>query len=109
MAGTGWVLQIFSAIVILRKDALDYIAHLGSIMVAGLLILLPGILFYYITGILNFYIPLISVAFSSKYMFYLHIHRVKFLGLSPWWTFSWFLFLQATASFWIWYFHLSKI
>lgn len=107
MAGTGWVLQILLAAISLRDQALDYIGHLGTIMVVGLLILVPSTLFYAFTGILTPWVPAISVFMSSGYMLYLHINRVKYLERSQTWTISWFLFLQITASFWIYIFHLK--
>jgi hypothetical protein len=107
MAGTGWVLQIIVAVIKLRDKALDYIGHLGSIMVVGLLILVPSMLFVAISGILTPYLPALSVMVSSACMLYLHINRVRYLELSQGWTVSWFLFLQSTALFWIYFFHLK--
>lgn len=107
IAGSGWGLQIMLAIALMKKDAIDYIGHLGSIMVVGLLILCPGMIFYFLTGWQLIFIPIGSVLLSSGYMLYLHIHRVSFLGISKWWSFSWFLFLQTTAFYWVYYFHLN--
>jgi len=107
LAGTGWALQIIlvSALsasrLLSHEKALDYIGHLGTIMVAGLLILVPWMLFYLLTGYLNPYLPVMSVAFSSGYMLYMHVKRVKHLGLSSWWTISWFIFLQLSAVCWV--------
>jgi hypothetical protein len=109
MAGTGWVLQILLAIVMLRDKALDYIGHLGSIMVVGLLILVPPMLFSALTGIVTPWVPAISVMLSSGYMLYLHINRVRYLELSHGWTISWFLLLQSTALFWVYIFHLKAV
>lgn len=108
IAGTGWVLQITIAAVTMKTKALDYIGHLGSIMVVGLLILVPWMIFYFIMGIRIMAIPLLSVLLSSGYMLYLHIYRLRYLGLSQWWTFSWFLLLQSTALFWVYFFHLKQ-
>ena len=107
IAGSGWVLQILLATTILRDKALDYIGHLGSIMVVGLLILVPWMLFYAGTGVLIPYFPGLSVMISSAYMLYLHMNRVKYLEISQGWTLSWFLFLQSTALFWIYLFHIK--
>lgn len=107
MAGSGWVLQILLVTTLLRDKALDYIGHLGSIMVVGLLILVPWMLFYAATGILIPYLPGLSVMVSSAYMLYLHVNRVKYLEISQGWTLSWFLLLQSTAWFWIDFFHLK--
>ncbi len=109
MAGTGWVLQILMAIILLRDDALDYIGHLATIMVTGLLILVPSMLLTAIMGPVSLWIPAVSVAFSSSFMLYLHMYRVKYLGLSSLWTVSWFLFLQSTALFWVYLFHLNSL
>lgn len=109
MAGTGWVLQILLAMVMLRDKALDYIGHLGSIMVVGLLILTPSMLISALTSMNTPWIPVVSVMLSSGYMLYLHINRVRYLELSQGWTISWFLFLQSTALFWIYIFHLKTM
>lgn len=109
VAGTGWVLQILLAMVMLRDKALDYIGHLGSIMVVGLLILTPSMLISALTSMNTPWIPVVSVMLSSGYMLYLHINRVRYLELSQGWTISWFLFLQSTALFWIYIFHLKTM
>jgi hypothetical protein len=107
MAGTGWLIQILLAVLFIKQKALDYIGHLGSIMVVGLLILVPWMLLYATTGILNIYLPALSVLISSAYMLYLHIQRIKYLELSQTWTISWFLLLQFTAAFWVYFFHIK--
>jgi predicted DCC family thiol-disulfide oxidoreductase YuxK len=109
MAGTGWVLQTLLAILMLRDKALDYVGHLGSIMVVGLLILVPSMLFSAFTDIVTPWIPAISVMLSSGYMLYLRINRVRYLDLSQGWTISWFLFLHSTALFRVYIFHLKTI
>jgi predicted DCC family thiol-disulfide oxidoreductase YuxK/flagellar biosynthesis protein FliQ len=107
MAGTGWVLQILIATTSMREKALDYIGHLGSIMVVGLLILVPWMLLYAFTRISNPYLPAISVAISSGSMLFLHIGRVRYLQLSQRWTVSWFILLQSTAFFWVYFFYVK--
>ena len=106
MAGTGWIVQILLGTLLLKEKALDYIGHLGSIMVVGLLILVPWMILE-AAGIRNIYFPVVSVLISSAYMLYLHVHRIKYLELSQAWTFSWFLSLQSTAFFWIYFFHIK--
>ena len=107
MAGTGWVIQIVVAALLLeRQQALEYAGHLGTIMVAGLLVQVPAMSFYFISGILFYPLPVLSVLCSSGLMLYLHYHRVQYLGLSQRWTVQWFLLLQATALSWLLYFHL---
>jgi hypothetical protein len=101
------VLQLLIAAVTLnRQQAMDYGGHLATIMVAGLLVLVPAILFYLISGMLFYPLPVLSVLGSSGLMTYLHYHRVQYLGLSQRWTVQWFLLLQASAVAWFLYFHL---
>jgi predicted DCC family thiol-disulfide oxidoreductase YuxK len=107
IAGSGWGVQIILAMVFMKQKALDYIGHLGSIMIVGLLILVPWMLFYSFTGLLNFYLPALSVLISSSYMLYLHVHRIKYLELPQAWTVSWFLLLQSTALSWIYLFYIK--
>src|SRR5690606_40655338 len=57
IAGTGWVLQILFAILLLRGGALDYVGRLGSVMVAGLLLLLRSVCLYAIRGTTSPYLP----------------------------------------------------
>jgi len=107
MAGTGWVLQILLAKIFMKDKVLDYTGHLGSIMVVGLLLLTPWMLFYFLTEIRIIYLPAVSVLISSGYMLYLHVGRTKYLRLSQVWTLTWFLLLQCTALFWIYVLHLK--
>lgn len=109
MAGTGWVIQMILAVVFLKGKALDYIGHLVTIMVAGLLVLVPWMLFHAATGILSVSIPVASVVLSSIVMLWLHISRASYLELNHRWTASWFLLLQCTAFFWVWFFHLNNV
>ena len=107
VAGTGWVLQILFAMIFLRENALDYIGHLGSIMVVGLLILVPWMLWETLGGSPLPQLPAVSVIVSSSTMLYLHYNRIRYLGLRQTWTVSWLLLLQGTAFAWIYFFHLT--
>ncbi len=109
MAGSGWVLQILVAAILLKEKAIDYVGHLASIMVVGLLILVPSMLFHALTGILTPWVPFVSVMLSSIVMLYLHMSRVKYLDISQGWTVGWFFFLQSTAIFWIYFFYLKPL
>src|SRR5690606_32427415 len=68
MAGTGWAAQFFAAKLFLRDKALDYVGHLCSIMIVGLLILVPWMLFHAFTSISAAYVPALNVAISSATM-----------------------------------------
>lgn len=106
IAGTGWVVQILLTLCMplpfQPRQRINYIAHLGVIMVMGVLILLPGICLSALTAYQYPLIPTISVLISSGTMLWQHISRVHHLQLGQSWTISWFLILQLTAAFWLW-------
>jgi hypothetical protein len=107
IAGTGWVIQILLSILLLKEKRMDYIGHLGVIMLIGVLVLLPGIYIGWLTEYQYPAIPLISVLLSSGLMSRQHFIRIRSLGLTQLWTLAWFVVLQSTALFWIYqlYFH----
>jgi len=106
IAGTGWAVQLVMAMAVMKNRALDYAGHIGTMMVLGLTVLVPWMIFQSITGPGIVWMPVVSVVLSSGIMLYVHIHRVRYLGLSQWWTVSWFVSLQTTASAWIYFFHV---
>jgi predicted DCC family thiol-disulfide oxidoreductase YuxK len=97
IAGTGWVVQTLLALLLLKAKRIDYIGHLGVIMLIGVLVLLPGIALSHFTGYQYIAIPLISVLLSSSLMCWQHLIRIRMLGLSQLWTLIWFAVLQSTA------------
>jgi predicted DCC family thiol-disulfide oxidoreductase YuxK len=107
IAGTGWVLQILTAAFFLKARLPEYVAHLGTIMTAGLLVLVPSILLE-LSGVHIWVVPLVSVLCSSLWMTVLHIRRARILSLSGIWTGVWFLYLQATALLWVYYFYFNN-
>ena len=107
IAGTGWMLQIFLVSIIMRDEAVDYVGHLATIMVAGLLALTPWMLFYFLTGIREASLPIVSVVVSSLIMLRMHIHRTRFLGLPQVWTLTWFALLPLSALFWVYSLHIK--
>jgi len=107
IAGTGWMIQMITASLFMKDKKLDYLGHLGSIMVVGLLVLLPWMLFQAMFHVSNPIFPILNILFSSGMMLWLHYERVKYLQLSQAWTISWFLLLQLTAACWIYYFHFK--
>jgi hypothetical protein len=86
---------------------MDYIGHLGVIMLIGVLVLLPGICVSWLTEYQYPAIPFVSVLLSSGLMCRQHFVRIRSLDLNQLWTLAWFVVLQATAMFWIYqlYFH----
>lgn len=105
IAGTGWVVQILLALCapvpFLPQQRINYITHLGVIMVIGALILLPGICLSALTDFQYPAVAAISVLISSGTMLWQHISRVHHLQLSQRWTASWFIILQMTALVWL--------
>jgi hypothetical protein len=101
IAGTGWVIQILLSALLPKEKRMDYVGHLGVIMLIGVLVLLPGICLSRFTGYQYLAIPLISVLLSSSLMGWQHLIRIRNLGLSQLWTLAWFVVLQSTAIFWI--------
>jgi predicted DCC family thiol-disulfide oxidoreductase YuxK len=109
IAGTGWVMQmLFATLFLQSRKAIEYIGHLGVIMVVGVLILIPSIPFGAITSYSFPLIPAWSVFCSSATMLWMHYRRVRHLQLSQWWTVVWFLSLQATATAWVYFFYFQK-
>jgi hypothetical protein len=109
VAGTGWIVQIIAALVFMKRDPIIYLGHLSTVMVIGVLILVPGIILSSLTGYEYAGIPVVSVAASSLTMLWLHIKRVKHIGASQAWTLSWFLSLQVTAWAWAYVFYLQNV
>jgi predicted DCC family thiol-disulfide oxidoreductase YuxK len=106
MAGTGWVLLIAYAFARFSfTDALAYTGHLGTIMVAGLLVLLPSIFLSSVLQIQYLTLPLLSVMCSSSIMLYFHHKRVQHLNLSKSWNVLWFTSLQLGAISWVLFFY----
>ncbi|MCE7994582.1 MAG: DUF393 domain-containing protein [Roseivirga sp.] len=98
IVGAGWGLQLLlSGLLMTREQKRDYWRHLVLIMVVGVLVLLPGMLLFWLpTGMFSA-VAISSVVVSSVVMALMHFRRVKHMGLSQGWTVSWFLSLQAFA------------
>jgi predicted DCC family thiol-disulfide oxidoreductase YuxK len=83
---------------ILRKDQLyEYAGHLGTILFAGALIMLPASLFGLISGSCNEIVVLINLTISLILMLRMHYKRGKFILLSRGWQISIYdwIFLSA--------------
>ncbi|OEJ99721.1 DCC1-like thiol-disulfide oxidoreductase family protein [Roseivirga misakiensis] len=106
LVGIGWVIQLGLTLVMLdRQTYLDYSRHLCLIMVVGVMVLIPSIiisLFLHIEAVK--WMPLMSIAISSAVMLRMHTRRVRVMRLTQWWTFSWFLVLQISATLLIYLF-----
>ncbi|MCW3084948.1 MAG: hypothetical protein JWP12_2314 [Bacteroidetes bacterium] len=108
IAGSGWALQFISAFFFMKQKTIDYAGHLATIMIIGVLLLIPGIVLSAITHYRYVLIPLVSVCISSGMMLWQHIKRINHLELNKFWTFFWFIGLQATAVFWTIIFYFNK-
>jgi predicted DCC family thiol-disulfide oxidoreductase YuxK len=96
--GTGWVMQMSIAVIVLRRNALDYLAHLAVLQLIGVMVLLPALAvlpFFPAAGLVT---AAVCVALSSTVMLRGHIKRISVLGYSPLWTLSWALLLTASAT-----------
>lgn len=105
MAGTGWIVLLLLAPLKLQNWG-DYWAQLSVIMVVGVCLLLPFSLLQFLFGPMPYWLPIISVLLSSLTMLYLHSVSVSLLKISRYWTGAWFMALQSTAAFWVYFFHL---
>lgn len=98
IVGAGWGLQmLLSALFMSREQMHDYWRHLVLIMVVGVLVLIPGILLFWLPPAMLSVFALISVLASSTVMAIMHFRRVRYMRLSQAWTLSWFLGLQVFA------------
>lgn len=96
--GAGWILQQALAIVLLRKDAWDYIAHLSVLQLIGVVVLLPSIAILPLFPVAGLCIAAMCVALSSTLMFRGHRKRIDVLAYSQRWTISWAVFLALSAT-----------
>jgi predicted DCC family thiol-disulfide oxidoreductase YuxK len=101
IAGTGWVFQAVIALVFFRKIFIDYLSQLAVLMIIGVLLLVPSIIFSKVFPDAAAIILAAGVALSSSVMLWQHIKRTRTLGFSQLTTISWLLALQGTAWFWI--------
>lgn len=104
MVGTGWLLQIILARLILRGEQFyDYLGHLGIIMLVGVLVLLPSIALCWLPTNVFIYVSLLNVIISTIAMLTMHYKRTKAIGLKLWWTITWLVFLYGGAIFWLFF------
>ena len=96
IAGSGWFVHLFISLFIFRKDWYDYVAHLGSIMVYGLILLIPVMIILF-AGAHYYGLLLAGVALSFGFMLKMHMSRVKFLQLPRWLNFLWAFNLMICA------------
>ena len=105
---SGWALQSALACLLLpRAKAMDYLGHLGTLMTAGALVVLPAALWVLGTQRQIQQITLISALICVLLMIQQHIRRAKHLEISRGWTASWIFFEMSGAIFWIWFFHIN--
>ncbi len=98
ICGIGWCLPFIGGFLLLPfQEAMTYIGNLGSIMVIGLLILIPSIVWDSFSNWHFWGIPIVSVVVSFGAMLYQHYIRAKYQQLSHWWTISWGLSLVIGA------------
>ena len=99
IAGTGWLLQLLLATVILKSEIrADYIGYLLTVVMSvGLLLLVPYILLTFVISSFPIWLPLIFIIGSFLIMLYRHYVKVDFLDIPQWWTVSWVLCLWVPS------------
>jgi predicted DCC family thiol-disulfide oxidoreductase YuxK len=107
IAGTSWVVQFLLVFRLTNEKRIEYMGHLGVVMLIGVLALLPGMALSLLIGHSYGIIPLGSVVLSSGLMSWQHSHRVRILGLSQLWTLVWFVSLQLSALLWIYHIYFN--
>ena len=99
IVGSGWALQFILASLFMKQKTIDYFGHLATIMLMGVLLLIPGVVLSAFTRYQYELIPVASVCISGGMMLWQHIKRIGYMQLSQRWTFLWFLTLFATVGF----------
>ena len=99
VVGAGWILQLIIATTMMTNDQFrDYSRHIALIMVIGVSVLLPII---FLSTVLSpnhlQLLAALSALVSSVVMLFMHMKRIRFVGISQAWTLSWFLCLQISA------------
>ena len=96
--GTGWLVQGLLAVLILKGvKRWDYLGQLATLMIMGVLVLVPGIIAVNI-GWHYWWIPAVSVAISAGLMLREHYRRMPLIGLGHWWTAAWLFSLMVSAT-----------
>ena len=98
IVGVGWLVSLILARLLMSLDHYrDYARHLAVIFAVGAIVLVPALFFFWLPSQVLLILLLLSMAMSTLMMLRIHFQRMRFMGLHPKWTFSWFLSLQATA------------
>ncbi|MEO1437106.1 MAG: hypothetical protein AAFV80_16310 [Bacteroidota bacterium] len=100
IAGTGWLIQLFLAVLLLRGDLrADYIGYLLTVVMSiGLVLISPYIITSFFVAELPVWLPLVFIIVSFAVMLYRHVLKVAFLELPQWWTVSWILCLWVPST-----------
>ncbi|MFL5728029.1 MAG: hypothetical protein ACJ75J_00965 [Cytophagaceae bacterium] len=93
--GAPFLLGLMSLFLI-KQNALDYIGHLVSILFVGTLCMLPSVILYNLSDFMKWPL-LVNFILSLFFMTYLHIHRLRFLGLSKAWSAGWFIIILLSG------------
>ncbi len=106
IAGTGWLATAVIALLLLPDKKVDYLGQLATVMLIGVLVLVPGIVLKQLLNDTSGWVLMGSVLASSSIMLWQHAKRARFLALRPAWTLCWFICLQLGALLWITKFNL---
>ncbi len=106
-AGSGWVLLFLAALTLPSEVRLPFLGHLGMVMAAGLLVLVPSMLLSLAPpGPWPAVIFGVSVAVSFTLMLRMLGRRLRYLDLSRAWLAGWTAALWAGATASVWFFYL---
>lgn len=109
-AGTGWLIFVIFVFALMPESMkTDYLGYLfPTVLVPGLFLLLPYMLFHWLAPTRLIAIPLTFMVISLLVMFYRHHQKLKFLRLPLKWYFAWIACLALPAIGWFWYFQNVK-
>jgi predicted DCC family thiol-disulfide oxidoreductase YuxK len=100
MVGFGWIVQMLLSLVLLPPvKAFNYIGNLVTILILGVLVLIPGCVFGSLLESSGWWIPTASVSISFSIMLWQHIKRTSRLKITQVWTLLWIILLAISSTF----------
>ena len=96
--GGGWLLYMLSLVHLPRQQAVDYLGHLGTMMLVGVLLLVPACLCATLIATNSRWRWCGSVLLSFGTMTAMHWRRLRACGLPVWRLYLWVACLLLTAS-----------
>lgn len=105
ITSTGWLLSAGVSYFFLEERTwMDYLGHLATIMLIGVLLFIPWMLFSKILAGVYPITLLVGMLVSLVFMGIQHAKRVKVLQISQKWSLLWAISISGGAIAWAWYF-----